>query len=261
VKILVCIKQVPDTTEVEIDSETGTLKREGLAAVINPLDMYALEEGIRLKEKYGGKVTVLSMGPLQAEKALRDALALGCDEAVLLSDKVFAGADTWATAYTLACGIKQIGVYDLIICGVKTTDGDTAQVGPELAEVLGGPHVCYVRNIVSVNGDSIIVERSMETLYEEIESPLPCLITVTKEINVPRLPSFRRKMQARRMPITVWSSQDLEGEKGNFGLEGSPTRVIKVFPPPPRSGGELLVGDPKTQAQVLITRLKQRRII
>lgn len=260
-RIIVCIKQVPGTTEVQIDPETGTLRREGIEAIINPLDMHAIEEGLRLKEKYGGKVSALSMGPPQAEKALREALALGCDEAFLLSDEAFAGADTLATAYTLACGISRIGPYDLVLCGLKTTDGDTAQVGPGLAEELDIPHMSYVRRIVDVDGGSIAVERSIEDSYEEVEATLPCLLTVTKEINVPRLPSFRRKMEARRMPVTVWSAQDCGGERSRSGLEGSPTRVVKVSPPPPRPGGEILMGDPKSQAEVLIQRLRERRIL
>jgi electron transfer flavoprotein beta subunit len=260
-RIIVCIKQVPDTMEVQIDPETGTLQREGIEAVVNPLDMYALEEGIRLKEKYGGTVITLSMGPPQAEKALREALALGCDEAILLSDRAFAGADTWATSYTLACAIKKIGDYDLIVCGLKTTDGDTAQVGPGLAEELGIPHVSYVGKIVDVDEATAKLNRPIEESYEVVETPLPCLITVTKEINVPRLPSFRRKMQARKMAVTVWGVSDLTGEESRFGLEGSATRVIKVFPPPPRPGGEMLSGDAKSQAETLIRKLRERHMI
>jgi len=261
VKIIVCIKQVPDTMEVQIDATTGTLQREGIEAVVNPLDMYAIEEGLRLKEQYGGMVSAISMGPRQAEKAVREALALGCDEAFLLSDRAFAGADTLATAYALACGIRRIGDYDLILCGLKTTDGDTAQVGPGLAEELGIPHVSYVGRIGDVNEETMTVERPIEDSYETVKTPLPCLITVTKEINVPRLPSFRRKIQARKMPVTIWDANDLKGETSRFGLDGSPTRVIKVFPPPPRPGGEILMGDAKDQATALIQKLKERRIL
>ncbi|MCW4038870.1 MAG: electron transfer flavoprotein subunit beta/FixA family protein [Candidatus Bathyarchaeota archaeon] len=260
-RIIVCIKQVPDTMEVQIDPETGTLQREGIEAVVNPLDMYAIEEGIRLKEKHGGTVIALSMGPPQAENALREALALGCDEAILLSDRAFAGADTWATSYTLARAIKKIGDYDLIVCGLKTTDGDTAQVGPGLAEELGIPHVSYVGKIVDVTGATATLNRPIEESYEVVEAPLPCLITVTKEINVPRLPSFRRKMQARKMEVVVWGVSDLTGEKSRFGLEGSATRVIKVFPPPPRPGGEMLSGDATSQAETLIRKLRERHML
>ncbi|MFH0896998.1 MAG: electron transfer flavoprotein subunit beta/FixA family protein [Candidatus Bathyarchaeota archaeon] len=260
-KIIVCIKQVPGTTEVQIDPKRGTLRREGIETVVNPLDMYAIEEGIRLKERFGGEVYATSMGPPQAENTLREALALGCDRAFLLTDRAFAGADTLATSYTLACGIRQIGLYDLVLCGLKTTDGDTAQVGPALAEELGIPHVSYVRKIVDINSYRMTVERSIEDSYEEVETPLPCLLTVTKEINTPRLPSFRRKMDARKMSVTIWDARNLNGEKNRFGLDGSPTRVIKVFPPPPRPGGEILGGDPKSQAKLLIQRLSERHII
>jgi len=251
---------VPTVTNVKIDPETGTLIRDGLESEVNPFDMYAIEEAIRLKEKHGGQIIVISMGPPQAEYALREALALGCDEAILLTDKKFAGADTLATSYTLSAAIRKIEMFDLIICGHKTTDGDTGQVGPGLAEWLNIPHVSYVRKILQVTDDTIIVERSMDSFYEEIETPQPCLITVTKEINVPRLPSFRRKIQARRMAIRIWSSEDLNGE-GLFGLEDSPTRVIRVFHPPPRSGGEMLHGNPRRQVEQLISKLKERKIL
>ncbi len=259
--IIVCIKQVPATTEVSIDPETGTLIREGIEVTVNPFDLYAIEEGIRLKERFGGKVTAISMGPPQAESSLREAIAMGCDDAVLLTDKSFAGADTLATSYTLACGIRKIGTYDLIICGLKTTDGDTGQVGPGLAEELGVPHVSYVRKVIDVTNNCILLERMIESDYERVEAPLPCLITVTKEINEPRLPSFKRKLMARRAQITIWNSKDLDGELRRFGLNGSPTRVVKIFHPPPRGGGEIITGDPKEQVERLIEKLKELRIL
>ncbi len=258
-RILVCVKMVPAITDVKFDPDTGTLIRDGIKSEMNPFDTYAVEEGIRLKEKHGGSVLALSMGPPQAERVLREALALGCDEAILLKDRKFAGADTLATSYTLSHAINKIGQYDLVICGHKTTDGDTAQVGPGLAEWLGIPHVSYVRKIVEVHEDSIVVDRSLDGSYEEIEVPLPCLITVTKEINEPRLPSFKRKMEARKMPVLKWTHEDLGG-KGWFGLEGSATRVIKLFDPPPRGGGEMLEGDTKSQVQQLIAKLKERHV-
>ena len=259
-KIVVCIKLVPAITDVKIDPQTGTLIREGVESEVNPFDLYAIEEGIRLKEKHGGTVTALSMGPPQAERALRDALARGCDDMILLTDRKFAGADTLATSYTLSRAIRKIGLYDLIICGHKTTDGDTGQVGPGLAEWLSIPHVSYVRKIIDVDDRSMVVERSIDSSYEEIETPLPCLITVTKEINVPRLPSLRRKIESRRKPLQIWTSEDL-GREGRFGLEGSATRVIKVYDPPPRPGGELLRGDSQTQVRQLLGRLKERRML
>ena len=259
-KIVVCIKLVPAITDVKIDPETGTLIREGVESEVNPFDLYAIEEGIRLKEKHGGTVTALSMGPPQAERALRDAFARGCDDMILLTDRKFAGADTLATSYTLSRAIRKTSLYDLVICGHKTTDGDTGQVGPGLAEWLGIPHVSYVRKIIDVDDRSIVVDRSIDSSYEEIEAPLPCVITVTKEINVPRLPSLRRKIESRRMPLQVWTSEDL-GREGRFGLEGSATRVIKVYDPPPRLGGELLRGDSQTQVRQLASRLKERHIL
>ena len=259
-KIVVCVKLVPAITDVKIDPETGTLIREGVESEVNPFDLYAIEEGIRLKEKHGGTVSALSMGPPQAERALRDAFARGCDDMILLTDRKFAGADTLATSYTLSRAIRKTGLYDLVICGHKTTDGDTGQVGPGLAEWLGIPHVSYVRKIIDVDDRCMVVDRSIDSSYEEIETPLPCVITVTKEINVPRLPSLRRKIESRRMPLQVWTSEDL-GREGRFGLEGSATRVIKVYAPPPRPGGELLRGDSQTQVRQLLSRLKQRHIL
>ncbi len=259
-KIVVCIKLVPAVTNVKIDLETGTLIRDGLESEVNPFDRYAMEEAIRLKEKYGGQVIVISMGPPQAEFALREALALGCDEAILITDKKFAGADTLATSYTLSAAIRKIETFDIILCGHKTTDGDTGQVGPGLAEWLNIPHISYVSKILQVIDGTIIVERSMDNYYEEIETSQPCLITVTKEINVPRLPSFKRKIQARKMAIRIWSSEDLDGE-GLFGLENSPTRVIRVFHPSPRSSGEMIHGNPRKQVEQLISKLKERKIL
>lgn len=260
-RIIVCIKQVPSTTEVKIDPETGTLIREGIESTVNPFDLYAIEEGVRLKEKYGAKVTAITMGPPQAENALREALALGCDSAVLLTDKAFAGADTLATSYTLSRGIRKIGPYDLIICGMKTTDGDTGQVGPGLAEELGIPHVSYVRKVLSVEKNSITLERSLEDGYERVESPLPCLITVTKEINEPRLPSFRRKILAKRASIESWGAEEIGGSSERLGLKGSPTRVVKVFHPPPRVGGEIITGNPQVQVEKLVNRLKELKVL
>jgi len=259
-KVVVLIKQVPDTTEVKIDRETNTLVREGVPSIINPFDMYAIEEAIRMKERWGGSVLALSMGPPPAERALREALALGCDDAVLLSDRKFAGADTLATSYTLSRAIRRIRAFDLIICGHKTTDGDTGQVGPGLAEWLGIPHVSYVRRIVQATEKTITVERTLESVYEDVEAPLPCLITVTKEINEPRLPSFRRKMEARKMTIRIWTADDLGGDD-RYGLRGSPTRVVRVFHPPPRPGGEMISGDPSTQAETLVRKLRGRRLV
>ncbi len=247
--IIVCVKQVPATTNVQIDSETGRLKREGVESIINPFDEYALEEGIRLKEKFTGKVTVISMGPPQAETALRECIARGADEAILLSDRSFAGADTWATAYTLASAIKKISTYDLIICGKQAIDGDTAQVGPGIAEKLNIPHICYVRKIEEIKNGTLRAERMMEDGYDILEMKLPALITVVKEINTPRLPSLRGLMVAKKAKVILWNAEEINAEKDKIGMTGSPTTVKKIFTPPARKGGETISGSPEEIAQ------------
>jgi len=259
--IIVCIKQVPNTTNVQIDSTTGTLKREGVESIINPFDEYAIEEGIRLKEKYGGKATVITMGPPQAESALREAVGRGIDAAVLITDRAFAGADTWATAYTLASAIKTIGEYDLIICGKQATDGDTAQVGPGIAEMLDIPHVAYVKKIEEVRQSEMKVERMMEDGYDLIETPLPAVITVVKEINTPRLPSLRGMMNAKKMEVQKWDASKIGADKIKIGLTGSPTQVMKIFNPPARPGGEKLSGSPEDMAQKLVAKLHETQLI
>jgi len=257
--VIVCIKQVPATAKIEIDEETGTLIREGIEVEINPFDLYAIEEGIRIKEKYGGKVT-LTMGPPQAESSLREAIAMGVDDAILLSDKAFAGSDTLATSYTLSCAIKKLNC-DIVICGVKTTDGDTGQVCPELAEHLGISHVCYVTRLEEIKSGRIKVKRELDNICEELEVPLPLLITVTKDINEPRLPSFRRKMYAKKVEIKLWKSEYLQENCLLFGLDGSPTRVIKTFPPPKQENTEKIIGDPLTQAKKLVSRLIKLKVV
>ncbi len=256
--IIVCIKQVPDTTDVRIDPETNTLIRSGVVCIVNPFDMYAVEEGVRLKEKFGGKVTVLTMGPPQAEEALRETISLGADEAILISDRAFAGSDTWATSYTLSGAIRKIGDYDVIICGKQAIDGDTAQVGPGISAHLDIPQVTYVKKIEDLNADNkyMRAERMTEEGYEIIESPLPCLITVVKEINEPRLPSLKGKMRAKKAEIKKWSAKDLNLDPGLIGLNGSPTKVVKIFTPPPREKGQVLEGDPKEISEKLVEFLK-----
>jgi electron transfer flavoprotein beta subunit len=260
VNIIVCIKQVPDTTDVKIDPVTNTLIREGVASIINPFDTYAIEEGVRLKEKLGGKTIVLSMGPPQAAQALREAISLGCDEAILISDRAFAGSDTWATSYALAAGIKKIGTYDIIICGKQASDGDTAQVGPGISTHLDIPQVTYVKKIEEINGNKAKVERMVEEGYEIIEVPLPCLMTVVKEINEPRLPSLKGKMRANKAAITTWTVKDLGLEPSKVGLDGSPTKVIKIFTPPPRTGGQILRGETHETVNKLVELLKDEVI-
>lgn len=259
--IIVCIKQVPDTADIRIDPKTNTLIREGVPSIINPFDTYAIEEGVRLKEKYQGKVTVISMGPPQVEDALREAISLGVDEGVLLSDRAFAGADTLATSYTLAKGIKKTGNFDLIICGKQAMDGDTAQVGPGIAEKLNIPHVTYVKKIEEIKDSYVQVERLMEEGYEVIKMPLPALITVVKEINEPRMPSLKGKLKAKNAPIITWGAKDLEAKENRIGLEGSPTQVIKIFTPQPRGGGEMIEGTPTEQAAKLVEKLRETKIV
>ena len=240
--IIVCIKQVPETTEVRINSQTNTLMREGVKSIINPFDMYAIEEGLRLKERFGGKVTILTMGPPQAESALREAISLGADDAILLSDRAFAGSDTLATSYTLAGAIRKIRDYDLLICGKQASDGDTAQVGPGIAAHLDIPQVTYVKKIEEIKDKAIRVERMTEEGFEIIESPLPALLTVVKEINTPRLPSLKGLMRSKQAKITHWTHKDIELRFENLGLSGSPTQVVKIFSPPPRESSQMLSG-------------------
>ena len=259
--IIVCLKQVPGTTEVRIDPKTNTLVRQGIKNIINPFDTYALEEGVRLKERYGGKVTIISMGPPQAEQMLREAISVGADEAILLSDAAFAGADTWATAYTLGKAISKSGQYDIVVCGRQTLDGDTGQVGPELAEMLSVPFVAYVSQIEEIADGQIRVRRMIDEGHEIIQSPLPAVITVTKEINVPRLPSLRGIARAKRTVIPVWTAQALGVDPGKVGLAGSFTRVIKIFTPQRTRQGEILQGAIEEQAESLISKLREAKLI
>jgi electron transfer flavoprotein beta subunit len=258
--IIVCIKQVPETTEVRINPETNTLIREGVKSIINPFDMYAIEEGIRLKETFGGKAAVITMGPPQAEAALREAISMGIDEGILICDRAFAGSDTWATSYTLAAAIKKLGAYDLIICGKQASDGDTAQVGPGVSMHLDIPQVTYVKKIEEVKDKSLRVERMLEEGYEIIETPLPALLTVVKEINEPRLPSLKGMMRAKSAKITQWGQKDLNLDAQSIGLCGSPTQVVKIFTPPQRSGGQMLCGEVSEIVEKLTELLKGEMI-
>jgi electron transfer flavoprotein beta subunit len=254
--IIVCIKQVPETTEVRINPQDNTLIREGVKSIINPFDMYAIEEAVRLKEKFSAKTTVISMGPAQAEAALREAMSMGIDEGILICDRAFAGSDTWATSYTLAAAIKKIAAFDLIICGKQASDGDTAQVGPGIASHLDIPQVTYVKKIEEVKEKALRVERMIEEGYEIIETPLPCLITVVKEINEPRIPSLKGMLRAKSAKIPVWTQRELNLDPQGIGLCGSPTQVVKIFTPPPRQGGQILTGDTQEIAEKLAGLLK-----
>ena len=258
--IIVCIKQVPNTTDVRIDPVTNTLIRDGVESVINPFDAYAIEEAVRIKERAGGKVTAITMGPPQAETALKQAIGLGCDEAVLVCDRKFAGSDTWATSYTLASAIRELEDFDIILCGKQASDGDTAQVGPSISAHLDIPQVTYVKKIIEINDKTAKVERMTEEGYDVVETPLPCLLTVVKEINTPRMPSLKGMMRAKTAKITKWTADDLDADPCALGLDGSPTRVVKIFTPEPRKGGEMLKGDTAGVARELVELLKDLTI-
>ena len=259
-KIVVCIKQVPDTTDVKINPDTNTLIRDGVVSIINPFDAYAIEEGVCLKERFGGEVIVVTMGPPQAKEALREALALGADSVIHLCDRAFAGSDTWATSLVLAQAIKKIGSVDLVICGKQASDGDTAQVGPGIATHIDLPQATYVRRIDSVHLDTdpkiMIVERLLEEGYELLELKLPALITVVKEINEPRMPSLRGKMMARKVEIPSWTNQDLNINQDEIGLKGSPTQVVRIFTPPQKEGGKIFDCEPKEAVERLVEEIK-----
>ncbi|MFA6434625.1 MAG: electron transfer flavoprotein subunit beta/FixA family protein [Elusimicrobiales bacterium] len=254
--IAVCIKQVPNTVEVRLDPATNTLIREGVESVINPFDAYAIEEAVRLKERCGGKVTAVTMGPPQAENALREAISLGCDEGILVSDRKFAGSDTWATSYTLAAAIRKAGPFEVILCGKQASDGDTAQVGPGISAHLDLPQVTYVKKIREISEKTAVVERMTEEGCDVVETPLPCLFTVVKEINTPRLPSMKGLMRAKSAKPVKWNADDLEADPAALGLAGSPTRVVKIFTPEPRKGGEILSGAAGDVSKELVELLK-----
>ena len=255
-KIAVCIKQVPDTAEVRINPETGTLIREGVPSIINPFDMHAIEAGLKLRDEAGqdSTVVVVTMGPPQAEDALRQAISMGCNQAILLSDKAFAGADTWATSWALSKAMQKIKP-DVIICGKQAIDGDTAQVGPEVAEMMGIPHVAYVRKIEAIEEGKMTVQRMMDGGYDRVETGLPVLLTVVRELNEPRLPSLKGKMAARKATIPVWGAKDIEADEADLGLKGSPTQVKKIFAPEARSDRQMIEGIPEEQATALAEKL------
>ena len=228
-KIIVPIKQVPETSNVKMDKETGTMIREGVESIINPLDLYAIEEAIRLKEQFCGDVTVISMGPGKAIEAIKEAIAMGCDNGILLSDRKFAGSDTWATSYVLSQCIKKIGIFDLILCGERATDGDTAQVGPGIASFLDLPLSTFTSEIDRIEKDSIQVNRLVEGGYELLDMKLPAVVTVVKEINNPRLPTLKGKLKAKEIKIPIWGPENIDAQDKYLGLKGSPTKVVKIF--------------------------------
>lgn len=260
--IIVCIKQVPGTSKVEVDPVTGVLKRDGIDSKMNPYDLYALETALKLREEKGGKVSVISMGPPQAMAVIKEAYMMGADEGTLISDRKFGGADVLATSYTLSQGVRKMGDADIIICGKQTTDGDTAQVGPEMAEYLGIPHVANVRKIVELREASIVVEMDMPDTVEVSEVQYPCLITVEKNIFEPRLPSYRKKLSTKDREINILSLKDLEDQdEKKYGLNGSPTQVERIFPPEVNNDRETWTGSSEEITHKLIGKLKALKFI
>jgi electron transfer flavoprotein beta subunit len=254
--IIVCIKQVPGITDVKINPETNTLIREGIPNIINPFDMYAIEEALLLKEKFGGKVTAISLGPPQSINALKEAVGMGADEAIQLSDRAFAGSDSWATAYTLALAIKKLGEFDIILCGKQAIDGDTGQVGPGIASQLGITQLTYVFKITKLEPKAgmITVERLLEEGREIVEAKLPALLTVVKDINQPRPSSLFHMRRASSLQIPTWTAADLPGaDFSKLGLTGSPTQVVKISTPPKREGVlDLIKADSAEQSAAIL---------
>ena len=229
--IFVCIKQVPATSKVEVDERTGVLKRSGVSGKLNPYDLYALETALRLKEAGGAKVTVGTMGPKQAEAVVREAYMMGADEGYVFSDRRLGGADVLATSYTLSQAIRSTGDYELILCGRQTTDGDTAQVGPAVAEHLGIPHAAWVSRL-SLNGDGVDAEQRLQDTVETVHIPFPCLITVEKDIYMPRLPSLKTAREVKDRPVHILDlSAFPDTDENHYGLSGSATQVERIFPP------------------------------
>lgn len=259
-KIIVCMKQVPDTTEVRLDPLTGTLIREGVPSIMNPDDKVGLEAALRLKDEYGAHVTALSMGPLQAEDILREALAMGADEAILLSDRAFGGADTWATSSTLAAAISKLP-YDLIITGRQAIDGDTAQVGPELSEHLGIPCISYAAAL-RLEDEEIVVKRQFEDRYHILRAKLPVLITAVAELAQPRYMTPGGIFSAYRAHnIQVWGREDVPVDDANMGLSGSPTRVVKSFPKSVKAAGVKIEAGVEESVQFIMGKLKEQYIL
>ena len=255
--IVVCIKQVPDTTDIKIDPTTNTLIREGVESIINPFDLYAIEEAVRLKEAHGGTVTAITMGPPQAENALREAVSLGVDNIILLSDRKFAGADTWATSLTLSAAIKKLGNVDLMFFGQQAIDGDTAQVGPGVAAHLDIEQVCFISKVLKIDGKKIEVERLMEDGYDTLATEMPVAITVVKEVNTPRLPSLRGKKNAKSAELVVWNAEILALDEKLIGLNGSPTQVVKIFSPQLQKDGEKHEVSADEAVEIIYRRLKE----
>lgn len=259
--IAVCIKQVPDASTVKFDAKTGTMIREGTSAVINPVDLNAIEAGLRLKDTFGGQVIAVSMGPPQAQDALMEAMAMGADKGVLLSDRAFAGSDTLATTYILARAIERLGAFDIVICGRQSMDGDTAQVGPGLAVRLKMPGVAYVKEIMSYDGRAFRLKRETDFGYDVLEVSPPFLMTVLPSLNMPRLPSLKGKLRAKKTGITLWSADDIQADPKRIGFEGSPTRVVSTYVRDFDAKREMLTGTAEEQSIALVKRLNDAKLL
>lgn len=260
--IIVCIKQVPGSNKAEVDPVTGVLKRDGNDTKMNPYDLYAVETAVRLKEQSGGKVSVITMGPPSAESVIREAFAMGADEGFILTDRKFAGADVLATSYTISQGIKMAGEYDLILCGKQTTDGDTAQVGPEISEYLNIPCIANVTSIEEIGDKGITVLMDMQTAIEKCFIEYPCLVSVDKDIFLPRLPSYVKMKASKDRKINFITYEDLpDKDETKVGLNGSPTKVQRIFPPSVNDKRELFSGTAEEMTETVLTKLKENKFI
>ncbi len=258
--IVVCIKQVPDTKNVRIDPDTHTLVRQGVESIINPFDLFAVEAALQIKDASSATITVITMGPPQAEEALREVLSRGVDAALLLSDRAFAGADTWATSITLSAAIRKLGNVDLILCGKQAVDGDTAQVGPEVATLLDIPYATFVKKMEPLDSQHLKVTRQTDEGTEVWKLSTPALITVIKEVGEPRLPSLRHKMRAKKAAIPVWGIAELGLDANDVGLCGSFTQVVRVFSPPRRTDRVIIEGSLEEQVEQLYRYLKEAKV-
>lgn len=261
-KIIVCVKQVPDTTEIKINPETGTLIRDGVPSILNPDDANALEQALEVKDSQPDtEVVVVTMGPPQAKEMLRECLAMGADDAVLLSDRALGGSDTWATSNAVAAGIKTVGTFDLIFAGRQAIDGDTAQVGPQISEHLGIPVISYAQKL-EVDGDSIVVERQYEDRYHVVKAKMPCLVTALAELNEPRYMTPGGIFDAFQAEITTWGRADLKDlDDANIGLKGSPTKIAKASDKVRKGAGEMFTLDPEAAAAYITEKLQEKHII
>lgn len=259
-RIIVCIKQVPDTDQMKFDKETYSLIRDGVPFVINPFDENALESALQIKEQYGGEVIVISMGPPQVAESLRHAIGMGADRAILLSDRRFALADTLATSYTLATAIKKIGDFDLVLFGKQSVDSDTGQVGPSVAEMLDIPQITYVGKIEIADG-KLIAERMLEGYTEIVESLMPVVVSVGREINKPRHPSLKGVLKAKKAEIPVWTPDNIDADPERIGKNGSATVVTGTFSPSLKGKNEVLEGSPEEIADMLFNRLREQNLV